>query len=148
MKFERYTRYEPVTITQRKEAAYARKLEKERARYPLFSDHVASEQRSFDAEIVRRHSAQHAAEAGMRAFHAKTWKKSRTHYFTLPEDVQAQVRVQWNSWVGPRTSTYFAWLVDTLSGEQAKRIAQATRERKELIGRLVDAGRVAAPALF
>lgn len=148
MKFDRRIRHHAVTLTERKAAAFARKQAKERARYPLFAEHVASEQHSLDEEMTRRQSAADAAEANMRAFHARTWRKSRAHYFTLPEKVQAQVRAQWNAWVGPRTSTYFAWMVDTLSGEQAKRVDQAKRESQELLGRLVDAGRVAAPALF
>lgn len=148
MKFFRRPRHQTVTLTQRKAAAFARKQANERARYPLFADHVASEQHDIGTEMVRRQNAVDNAEEGMRAFHARVWRESRARYFALPDEVHAQVRAQWNAWVGPRTSTYFAWMVDHLSGEQAKWRAQAELERKELIARLVDAGRMPAPTLF
>lgn len=54
MRFERQQRYGPRPLTDRQRAAYARKLAKEQARYPLFADHVAAEQRPLDQEIKRR----------------------------------------------------------------------------------------------
>lgn len=148
MEFIRYARYHAVTLTQRKAAAFARKQEKERNRYPLFSEHVAGEQHDLSEEMTRRQNAIDAAEANMRAFHARTWRKGRAHYFALPDEVKAQVRADWNAWVGPRTSTYFAWMVDHLSGQQAKRVAQAKEETREILGRLVQAGRAATVPLF
>lgn len=146
MKFERYTRYEPLTVTQRRVAAFERKLEKERARYPLFSDHVASEQRTIDAEMTRRQRVIQTTEDRMRSFHAKTWKQSRARFFTLPQDVQAEIRAHWNAWVGPRTSTYFAWTVDRYSGDQDIRVeAAAARQRAHRARLPVDSVRATAP---
>lgn len=41
MRFERQLHYEPRSLPKRQEAAYARMLAHEQARYPLFPRHVA-----------------------------------------------------------------------------------------------------------
>lgn len=148
MKFERYPRYEPITLTQRKAAAFALKQKKERERYPLFADHVASEQHSLDTEMARRDGARESIEASMRARYASTWRRSRARYFSLPVDIQAQIRAKWNSWVGPLTPNYFAWMVDTLSGDQAKRLEQCERERREIIARIPQSAFAVTGSLF
>jgi hypothetical protein len=148
MKFERYARYQPITITQRKIAAFARKQQNERARYPLFADHVASEQRTIETEMTRRSGAWESIEVSMRAHHAKTWRTSRARYFSLPEAIQQQIRVKWNSWVGPRTPSYFAWVVDSLSGDQAKRVERCDRERRDIIARIPKSAYAATASLF
>lgn len=121
MKFQRYDRYQPITITQRKVAAFARKQAAERARYPLFAGHVADEQRSVDTEMAARHTAWESTEVRMRAYHAQSWRKSRARYFAQPAQVRQQILTKWEQWLGPRTATYFAWMVDTLSGDQDRR---------------------------
>ena len=148
MKFERYTRYQPITMTQRKVAAFARKQQNERARYPLFADHVASEQRTLENEMEKRSHAWESIETSMRARRAATWRNSRARYFSLPTDIQEEIRIKWNSWVGPRSPTYFAWMVDSLSGDQARRVAQAERERHDIIARIPKSAFAATASLF
>jgi hypothetical protein len=55
MKFDRRLPALPVTLTQRKAAAFARKQANERNRYPLFAEHVAGEQHSLDDEAAATH---------------------------------------------------------------------------------------------
>ena len=136
MKFQRYDRYEPITITQRKIAAFARKQAAERARYPLFPSHVANEQKSVEAEMAARHSNWESTETRMRAHFARSWRTSRARYFSLPVEVRREILAKWDSWVGPRTPSYFGWMVDTLSGDQEKRWAVFQASCAEIRARL------------
>lgn len=129
MKFHRQERYEPITLTDRKRAAFARKQANERARYPLFSDHVADEQHTLADELARRQLSATSSEQSLRDFHARTWRKSRALFQQQPPDIKETIRRAWATWVGPRTSTYYAWHIDKLSGEQAKRCAAYEQER-------------------
>lgn len=129
MQFQRYPRYEPITMNERKAAAFLRKQAKERARYPLFAEHVACEQHSLEDELLRRMQRALAYECNLREFHARTWRTSRAIYFTLPADLRAAIRSEWQAWSGPRSATYFAWLVDVRSGNQAKRLARIEQDQ-------------------
>lgn len=123
MRFTRYERHNPIDFNARRQAAFARKQARERDRYPMFSDHVAAEQHSLDAELARRTARGDVFEQSMRAFNAKCWRDARRIYFAQPEDVRAVIRAKWATWVGPTTSTYFSWMVDVESGNQARRVA-------------------------
>lgn len=136
MKFSRYPRYEPLSMSNRKVLAFQRKQEKERARYPLLADHVAAEQHSLDTEVERRAGRLTNTEAKMRANCAASWRRSRARYFSLDEDTKAAVRDKWEKWTGPRTCTYFFWVVDTLSGDQAARVAEGEKMRRAIIAKL------------
>ncbi|WP_224081704.1 hypothetical protein [Cupriavidus laharis] len=59
----------------------------------------------------------------MRSFHAKCWRDARRIFFAQPEEVRAVIRTKWATWAGPTTSTYFSWMVDVESGNQARRVA-------------------------
>ena len=60
----------------------------------------------------------------MRAHYTRSWRDARRIYFAQPEEVRAVIRAKWATWVGPTTSTYFFWMVDVESGNQARRVAE------------------------
>jgi hypothetical protein len=128
MRFDRQPRYEPKPLTDRQRGAYARKLSKEKDRYPLFPDHVAAEQRTMDAEEERRVWIRAKCEKDQRDSKAAVWRKARGLYFGQPADVRARIQLKWRVWTGPCTATYFAWMVDVESGEQARRLARLEAE--------------------
>ncbi|WP_371765521.1 hypothetical protein [Massilia sp.] len=128
MRFSRQPRYEARPLTMRKEAAYARKLAKEQARYPLFPEHVAGEQRSLNDEAARRRALSAKTEQDHRDFLARVWRESRALYFAQPEDIREIIRRKWRAWTGPCTALYFSSMVDVESGEQARRLARTERE--------------------
>lgn len=133
MKFGRYERYEPIKMTDRRRQAFLRKQQKERDRYPLFSDHVASEQRSLGDEATRRQRLRESTEMHMRELYAGMWRQARALYFQQAPELQQQIRTAWAAWTGPRTATYFSWMVDTMSGEQARRLARIEAEMRPLV---------------
>ncbi|SOY77580.1 conserved hypothetical protein [Cupriavidus taiwanensis] len=136
MRFTRFERYTPIDFNARRQAAFARKQQRERDRYPLFAEHVAGEQHTFDDEMrLRQRNADHF-EASQRAFQARVWRKARARFFSLPEAVKAQIRAKWLTWTGPTTATYFSFIVDELSGDQARRVAQADAARAAIRQRL------------
>jgi hypothetical protein len=128
MRFERQKRYGPRQLTDRQRAAYARKLAKEKARYPLFSDHVAAEQRSIDEEARHREERSSQTEQDRRNFLADVWRRSRALYFAQPDEIRARIHDKWRTWTGPCTAVYFACMVDVQSGEQARRLARIEQE--------------------
>jgi hypothetical protein len=128
MRFERQQRYAPRPLTDRQRAAYTRKLAKEQARYPLFADHVAAEQRSLADEAKRRERHFAQSEFDRRQFLAGVWRRARAAYFAQPEEIRMRIRQKWRTWAGPCTATYFASMVDVESGEQARRLARVEAE--------------------
>lgn len=127
MRFTRATRFDPIDFNNRRQAAFARKQRRERDRYPLFAEHVAAEQHSVDEEIGRRQRRADNLERTTRELNARTWRSARRLFFSQPEPVKAQIREKWANWRGPTTSQYFAYIVDELSGERARRVAKANR---------------------
>ncbi|WP_316157840.1 hypothetical protein [Cupriavidus sp. BIC8F] len=123
MRFTRYERHNPIDFNARRQAAFARKQAREREHYPLLAEHVAAEQHSVDEELARRNARSDACEANMRAHYARSWRDARRIYFSQPEAMRAIIRAKWRAWVGPTTSTYFSWMVDVESGNQACRVA-------------------------
>jgi len=53
--------------------------------------------------------------------HARVWRQKRSIYHTLSDDQCAEIRAKWQAWTGPTTALYFAYIVDTVSGEYARR---------------------------
>lgn len=133
MMFQRFERYEPVTMTPRRQSAFVRKQEKERARYPLFSGEIAAQQIDIETEADRRQRHRDSFEVSQRAFYARVWRDARRLYFGLSDDLRAQVGQAWKCWTGPRTATYFSSMVDTMSGEQERRVARIEQEMRPLI---------------
>ncbi|GLC91928.1 hypothetical protein Tamer19_13360 [Cupriavidus sp. TA19] len=58
----------------------------------------------------------------MRDYYARSWRDARRIYFSQPDAVRSST--QSATWAGPTTSTYFAWMVDVETGNQARRIAE------------------------
>ena len=135
-------------MTSRKISAFSRKQAKEQARYPLFSDHVASEQKDIETEIAGRTRRMDAFEQSMRASHARTWRRGRARFFSLDERTRDEVRQAWNVWTGPRTSTYFASMVDVMSGDQARRVAKCSQVQAEYMAKLPPDPYAATARLF
>lgn len=67
MKFQRFERYEPVVMTPRRQSAFGRKQEKERARYPLFPDQIAAQQIDLGVSHASRSSSAHTLRPRERA---------------------------------------------------------------------------------
>ncbi|MBY4898677.1 hypothetical protein [Cupriavidus sp. AU9028] len=129
MRFTRFERYTPIDFNTRRRAAFIRKQQRERDRYPLIAEHVQGEQHGQDEEFSRRQRQADRFEAGQRAFHARVWREARTRFFSLPETVKEEIRRRWAAWTGPTTALYFSFLVDELSGDQARRVAAAETSR-------------------
>jgi len=121
MRFTRFGRHAPINFNTRRQAAFARKQQRERERYPLFAEHVAAEQHSADDELVRRQRRSDRLEATTRDHQARVWRQKRAVYFSLTPEQQAEVRAKWLAWTGPTTAFYFAYIVDNISGEAARR---------------------------
>ena len=128
MRFTRYLRYYPTDFTSRREAAFARKQARERARYPLFPEHIAESQRTVADEIALRQRRSDSLELRMRALQAKHWRKGRSMYFAQPAAVRAHIQEAWRAWRGPTTPNNFIYVVEQQTGEGERRRA-AIRER-------------------
>lgn len=140
MKFTRFERYEPITITKRKQQAFLRKQERERARYPLFPDQI--EQRSLESEAERRKKSAQASETRMRDLRAKVWREARRDYWAATEEQREAIRIKWEGWRGGRDPNYFRYVVDVCTGvmeERARRMRERDRELRARIWASVDA---------
>ncbi|TWG87880.1 hypothetical protein L602_001500000130 [Cupriavidus gilardii J11] len=138
MRFTRFERYTPIDFNVRRQSAFARKQQRERDRYPLFSEHIQSEQHSADEEMARRRRQADRFEAGQRAFRARVWREARARFFSLPEADKDQIRSQWSTWTGPTTALYFSFMVDELSGDQARRVNAGNAARDEIRRKISD----------
>nr|WP_315593838.1 hypothetical protein [uncultured Cupriavidus sp.] len=132
MRFTRHGRHDPINFNTRRQAAFTRKQQRERDRYPLFAEHVAAEQHSPDEEFARRQRRSDNLERTTRTLHARIWREKRAVYFSLAADLQAEIRAKWLAWTGPTTPFYFAYIVDNVSGEYARR-TEAAREKEAAI---------------
>lgn len=129
MRFTRFERYTPIDFNTRRQAAFARKQQRERERYPLLAEHVAGEQHTFDEEVLRRQRDADRFEADQRTFQARVWRKARARFLSLPEAIKVQIRAKWLTWPGPTNAITFSYIVDELSGDQARRVAEANAAR-------------------
>lgn len=125
MKFFARPRFEPITLDGRKAAAFARRQAREQARYPLLADVIAAEQPTLAQTEQVRNAQARVAEQHRRDFEARVWRESRRDYFASDAATRAAIASMWASWAGPRTCTYFRYVVDQCTGALAARIAQA-----------------------
>lgn len=124
MKFARVERYEPITFTERKAAAFLKRQQRERDALPLFADLIAAEQSDWATEQERRLELASKSEQGMRDHAARVWRKARAAYFAMPAEQRAACLAEWNAWWGPKKAECFAYVVSKYSGEyEAKRAA-------------------------
>lgn len=77
MRFTRFGRHDPITFGPRRQAAFARKQQRERDRYPLFAEHVAAEQHGADEKFERRQRRSDRLEATTPNLHARIWREKR-----------------------------------------------------------------------
>lgn len=84
MRFTPFGRHDPINFNARRQAAFARKQQRERDRYPLFAEHVAAEQHSAEDELARRQRRADRFDVTMRGLHARVWREKRAIYFSLP----------------------------------------------------------------
>lgn len=134
MKFQRFERYEPVTITERKRQAFLRKQERERARYPLFPDQI--EQRSLESEVERRKKSAQSSEMRMRDLRAKLWRDARREYWAATKAQREAIRIMWDGWRGSREATYFRYVVDVITGAMEERARRMREQDRELRARV------------
>lgn len=128
MKFERFHRWAPITLSARKLAAFQRKQERERSALPLFAELVASTQISPDEEEARRNALATRSEQSRRDMIARCWRACRRDYFAADHETKARIRAMWSGWAGPRQASYYRYVVDVCTGEHERR-AQAAIER-------------------
>lgn len=124
MRFARLECYDPITFTERKAAAFARRQRRERDALPLFADQVAAKQTDWETEQMRRQELARQCEKGMRDLEAKHWRQARADYFAMNAKQRAACISEWNAWKGPRKATSFAYVVSKHNG-----VYEARRER-------------------
>ncbi|MFP3756169.1 hypothetical protein SB751_19935 [Cupriavidus sp. SIMBA_020] len=122
MRFTPFGRHDPINFNARRQAAFARKQQRERDRYPLFAEHVAAEQHSAEDELARRQRRADRFDVTMRGLHARVWREKRAIYFSLPAAQRGEIRAKWLTWTGPTTALYFAYIVDNVSGVAERRV--------------------------
>lgn len=132
MKFQKRPAFEYRGFTQRKQAAFANRPERQRrsleAKIPLFADQVdTSNKLSIEQEEELRLQRALNLNQSMRDLDAKHWRGARRMYFALTSELRAQVMQRWNAFTGPRTSTMLNYMVRQANGEY-DRIHQRQRE--------------------
>lgn len=138
MKFERFPRWAPITLTARKLAAFQRKQERERSALPLFAELVASTQINPEEEEARRNALATRAEQSRRDMIARCWRACRRDYYAADQETQARIRAMWSSWAGPRQANYYRYVVDLCSGEIERRARESGERYAEIRARLLD----------
>lgn len=111
MIFDPYPKYDGYTFSVRKRNLYLKKMVNEQGKYPLFPDFIADSQLDVSEEEVRRVEGAWRNYLSMRQFVAMQWRSVRESYFSLSPAKRFLVRVEWLSWRGPRTPTYFIYVV-------------------------------------
>lgn len=111
MLFDPYPKYDDYTFTDRKKSAYLRKLKKEQAKYPLFSEQIASEQLSIEDEEIRRVEIARKSLISWRQMHARHWRESRALFRSLSKEAQLIVMNHWLAWRGPRNPVCLFYLI-------------------------------------
>lgn len=123
MLFQRCPRFEKIRLTDRKKAAVERRQRKQAMRYPLIADQLPSVPVDFAEEEERRNTQARAAEQRMRDLFAKHWKYGRAQFFAASPEVREVIRKAWKAWTGPRTPTYFIYVVEERNGVAGARRA-------------------------
>ena len=126
MKFDRRQRVSSFEWTSRMLQAAETRAERRRQReisyYPLFVEQVPS-CAPFDPHVEARLRDQCArqAEHRMRALLARVWHESRRDMQRASPMQRQAIREGWDNWRGPRTATYFRYVVDLHTGVAAQR---------------------------
>lgn len=136
MKFVRRARIERITLEGRKAAAFRRRQARELARYPLLAAEIAEAQIGIEDAEAKRNIMAEASEQRRRDLEAEVWKSARRNYFASDENIKSDIRAMWATWAGPKTCTYFSYVVDLCTGEFDRR-SMAAKERERAIRRKV-----------
>lgn len=147
MRFDRREKIEGFCWTDRKKAAYQRKiskaLEKANAAVPLFAGLIAvPAPLSPEAEEVRRNRLCLDSEQYMRDSEAKGWRKGRQLYFACSPEIKAAIRAEWRNWRGPARPTYFIYVVEKHNGDYERRRQRISEQEAEI--RRTVSGKLAA----
>jgi len=147
MKFQRdQLSHEPVTITERKAQAFARKQSREADALPLFAEQVREQQHDWDTEVQKRERASRAFVTSQRNLMARFWRKGRAAYFALPVDERAACKAEWDAWRGPLSPTNFIYIVEKHNGVGEARRAKMRAEDRAMNAR-IEQRLLAQPAL-
>ncbi len=132
MRFDRSARYEGMNFTPRKQSAFARKLRREQDALPLFAAQIASEQRNWDEEKIRREENYKASIQRWRDLQAKQWRKLRAAYYAMDTETRIRCRDYMKTWRGPCNPTNFIYIVEGFNGVRETRNREL-RERDRLL---------------
>lgn len=152
MKFARVDKYGRLEITERKLKLIKSKPERQRQalakKLPLLVELIEPAPTvDVDAVIEARQSRVDAAERRMRSLYARIWRDARKDYFAADAAIRAAIRVSWDKWTGPRTCSYFRYVVDLETGVMAQR-SERFFQQQEAIKANYRAHREANPQLF
>ena len=108
-------------LTERRFAAAARALRRERESCPLFADDIADEQPTPE-ERVREIDAQQLAHwQRIRNYNAHTWRSARRILFSLPAEERDRLHAEWQSASYPASASSFADFLWQRTGRSASR---------------------------
>ncbi|MFL9995287.1 hypothetical protein PQR34_32180 [Paraburkholderia sediminicola] len=129
MRFDRRLRFEPLTWTARKEAAYLGRHKRAQAKidreYPLFAHQfVPAPLNGVEVEKARRERMALVGEQRMRDLEAKHWREARAAYFACEPTVRQQIVAQSAGWRGPARAGYFMYIVEKHNGAADERDRQ------------------------
>ncbi|WP_176060281.1 hypothetical protein [Paraburkholderia sp. BCC1876] len=141
MRFDRTPRFEGLTWTARKEAAYLRRHKRAQDKidrdFPLFAHQFApAPMNDVDAEKERRQRLALAGEQRMRDLDAKHWREGRAAYFACGRAVRERIMVEWTSWRGPAKALYFIYVVEKHSGAAEERARECRAREAALRARI------------
>lgn len=115
MLFDRRPKYPELHITDRQKAAIAskptRQAAKLKAALPLFADQIHVEPVDVDQVISQRISQAQKTEQFWRTNIAKNWLEVRQEFFAASLETQLRIAIHWCCWRGPRTPSYFFYVV-------------------------------------
>lgn len=106
MRFQRYGKFE-FRDTSRKRAAFARKQKAEREALPLFSDQIAADQISVDAEMEARRQQWVRHQAIDRKRRADKWREARQRLNGYQEPIRGSLLGYWQRCKWPGDPCYF-----------------------------------------
>ncbi|MFM0608809.1 hypothetical protein PQR05_30190 [Paraburkholderia sediminicola] len=147
MRFDRRVRFEPLTWTARKEAAYLGRHKRAQAKidreYPLFAHQFVPEPlNDVEVEKERRERMALAGEQRMRDLEAKHWREARAAYFACEQTVRQEIIAEWTGWRGPARAGYFIYIVEKHNGaadERARQYRTRVLELRTQIEKRLDA---------
>lgn len=119
-------------LTERRLAAAARALRREREQCPLFADDVAEEQPTPEERVGAIDAEQVAHLQRIRDYNARTWRAARRIMNSVPAEERDRLFAEWQSAPYPASASYFADFLYQRTGRSASReLAEADRKTAE-----------------